>query len=183
MILFLPPAPKSGEFFDTIRMSLSDFETTGATYPGYGDVPKTTASIEAYATSFLPLPADTTLVGFHTGCLVALEIALQSDVLPSLILVDIPYYDTATRRKYSAALDADNPNDDAFRAAFAYDLQSALERTFHAVTCVASGSPLFEPTLKAARILKNSTAIERPDITKPVFESGAMADLIRELAA
>ncbi|MGJ8563034.1 MAG: alpha/beta fold hydrolase [Alphaproteobacteria bacterium] len=182
MILFLPPAPHTGSFFDTIRESLSDIETQASTYPGYGDVPATTSTIQAYALSLLPQD-NTVVVGFHTGCLVALEMALQYPNIGPLILVDIPFFDIDTAAKHAAALDAENPQHDAFRAAFAYDTSGALEKTDHAVTCVATESSLFEPTKLAASMIKNSSLIERRDITKPAFGNPAMAQLIRELTS
>jgi len=182
MILFLPPAPHTGAFFDSIRTALSDLDTEAATYPGYGAVPATTASVKAYAASLLPQAAGTTLVGFHTGCLIAIEMALQAPDIGPLILVDVPYFDEETKTNYAAGLEADNPQHDAFRAAFAYDASGALARLSHEVTCVATESTLFAPTLKAAGEIKNSTLIERRDITKPAFESAAMAELIRTLA-
>jgi len=182
VILFLPPAPHTGAFFDKIRDKLSDIDTRAGTYPGYGGVPSTTAaSIEAYAASVLPLDSGTRLIGFHTGCLVAIEIALQTSDIGSLILVDIPHFDDVTKQKYAAGLDADNREQDAFRAAFAYDLDGALTRLSHKVICIATQSSLFEPTVKAGKQIKESQLIERRDITKPVFETTAMAELIRSL--
>lgn len=180
MILFLPPAPYTGAFFDTVRGTLTDIETKAATYPGYGDVPKTRASIEAYAESLLPQDG-TFLVGFHTGCLVALEMALQSTDIGGLVLIDIPYLDAAAKAKYGAELDADNPDDDAFRAAFAYDLDAALTRVTQGATCIATDSFLFDLTREAAGKIKNSKFIGRRDISKPAFENEAMAQLIRDL--
>lgn len=181
MISFLPPAPHTGAFFDVIRSSLSDCETAAATYPGYGDVPAGTASIEAYAASLLPQAQDTTLIGFHTGCLVAIEMALQSPDIGPLILVDIPYFDEATKVKYAAGLDDNNPQQDAFRAAFGYKAKSAMERMSHKVTIVATESSLFDSTVKASKVIKGSRLIERRDILKPAFESGLMEELIRSL--
>jgi len=182
MILFLPPAPHTGTFFDGVRGTLSNLETEAATYPGYGDVPPGTVSIEAYAASILSQFTAKTIVGFHTGCLVAIEMALQTPSIGPLILVDIPYFDDITKEKYAAGLDPDNAEQDAFRAAFAYDAHNALKRLFHKVTCVATESSLFEPTVKAAGEIKNSGLIERRDIVKPAFESSEMADLIHKLA-
>jgi len=180
-ILFLPPAPHTGAFFDTVRNRLSDLDTRAATYPGYGNVPKTHISIPAYAESVLANAKGATLVGFHTGCLVAIEAALQNKDIGPLILVDVPYFDAATKEKYAAGLDADNPAHDAFRAAFAYNADDAFKRLSHKVMCVATESNLFEPTVKASGKIKNSVLIERPDITKPAFESETMANLIHDM--
>ncbi|MEP3890235.1 MAG: hypothetical protein ABJN69_07190 [Hellea sp.] len=182
MILFLPPAPHTGAFFDGIRNALSDLNTEAATYPGYGDVPRGIASIEAYAASLLPKDADTIIVGFHTGCLVAVEMALQSQKTGPLILVDVPYFGDEIKTKYAAGLDDNNPEQDAFRAAFAYDTKRALKRLSHELILVATESNLFEPTVKASKEIKGSRLLERRDISKPAFESAAMAELIRTLA-
>ena len=182
MILFLPPAPKTGDFFKTIRKSLRDVKTEAATYPGYGGIealPRPT--IGAYAKHLLPNAQGGSIVGFHTGCLVAIEMALQSRDVGALVLVDIPYFNLKTRQNHNAGLDPKNPEHDAFRAAFSYDLESALANLSHPVTCIATGSPLYDPTIKAAQEIDNSVVIERRDIVKPVFESDAMAALIRAL--
>lgn len=110
-----------------------------------------------------------------------MEMALQAPDIGPLILVDIPYFDEDTKTKYAAGLDVDDPGQDAFRAAFAYDLGSAMERLSHKVICVAIESSLFEPTVKAAQKIVNSHLIERRDIVTPAFESFAIAELIRTL--
>lgn len=182
MILFLPPAPQTGAFFDNIRGALPEIETMAATYPGYGDVPAGEVSIEAYAASLLPQDAETMLFGFHTGCLVAIEMALQSTEMGALILIDIPYFDDQTKKKYAVGLDMDKRENDAFCAAFAYDLSSALRSLSGKVTCIATQSNLFNPTVKAAGEIEGSVLIERRDIEKPAFGNAAMVELIRSLA-
>ena len=180
MILFLPPAPHTGAFFDTVRARL-DLPSEAANYPGYGDIPPTAPTVAAYAQSLLPQPLGTRLVGFHTGCLVALEMALQDSRLGELILVDIPVFTQALRAEHAAALDPDDPAQDAFRAAFAYDIDAALATIRHPVTCVATDGPLFEPTRRAASIIKNCRLVEARHIARPAFESPAMADLLADL--
>ncbi|RKQ71979.1 hypothetical protein DES40_1315 [Litorimonas taeanensis] len=181
MILFLPPAPHTGAFFDTVRQSLQGVDTKAVTYPGYGDEPKTAASISAYAAHSLQ-NKDAILVGFHTGCLVALEMAKQSSQLGRLILVDVPYFDEQTKREYASGLDPENSAHDAFRAAFSYDLDTVLKTTQHEVICIATDSSLYEPTVKASTLIPDCRLIKRRDIGKPAFENAAMADLIRVLA-
>ncbi|MBC6402447.1 MAG: hypothetical protein GDA39_08700 [Hyphomonadaceae bacterium] len=181
MIVFLPPAPHTGAFFDSVRKRLPEFVSGAATYAGYGNRPRTRVSIEAYAEQLLPVEPGTTLLGFHTGCLVALEMAARQADVGKPVLVDIPFFDEATREKYAAGLDPDDPTQDAFRAAFAYDAETALARCRHEVTVIATQSSLFEPTVKAAEILKHAHLITREDIEKPVFESKAMAALLREI--
>lgn len=186
MILFLPPAPHTGAFFDTVRASLAGLKTSAGTYPGYGDVPSlgtgVPPSIGAYAESLQPKD-DIDIAAFHTGCLVAMEMALQSSKVGRLLLIDIPYFDEATKTRHRSGLDPDNPEHDAFRAAFDYDAAAAFEALSQPVTCVATDSSLFEPTIKAAQLIENAALIERRDITKPAFEGEAMAALIRDWAA
>lgn len=182
MILFLPPAPQTGAFFDNIRAALPEVKTMAATYPGYGDVPAGEVSIEAYAASLLPQNRGTILFGFHTGCLVAIEMALQSTEMGELILIDVPYFDDKTKKKYAAGLDMGKRENEAFCAAFAYDLSSALKRLSRKVTCIATQSNLFNPTVKAASEIEGSVLIKRRDIEKPAFENAAMVDLICSLA-
>ena len=182
MILFLPPAPHTGAFFDNIRQALSPLETGAETYPGYGDVPTSAQpSIESYATSLLPQPSRTQLVGFHTGCLVALEMAYRQPDLGPLTLVDIPFFDETTKAKHRARLDSDNQAHAAFFAAFDYDLEEALKRCRHDVTVIATDSLLFDPTLKAVSLLRSANLITAQDIAKPAFEHPAMADHLRTL--
>ena len=181
MILFLPPAPHTGLFFDSFRDRLSDLETEAVTYPGYGDKPRSEVSIDAYAQSLLPVCKATTLVGFHTGCLIALEMAHRQKDIGKLILVDIPYFDETTKAKHVAGLDPDNPAHDAFRAVFAYDVGTALTRCRHKTTIIATKSPLFEPTVRAAKLCKPAALLVREDIEKPVFENEATTTLLREI--
>lgn len=179
MILFLPPAPHTGVFFDAIRAQLSEFETDAVTYPGYGDRPPLRIpSIEGYAESIQPILPNTQLVGFHTGCLVALDIARRQGDVGRITLVDIPYFDEATKAKHRSQLNAKNPEHAAFYAAFDYDLGSVLETCSLDVTVIATKSSLLEPTRKAAIKLKHAKLIERADISKPAFEQPKMAELL-----
>lgn len=182
MILFLPPAPYTGQFFDYIRGELSNLKTTAATYPGYGDVPASeTAAIENYAKSLLPQKKGTQLIGFHTGCLVALEMAFLQPALGPLILIDIPLFDNAAKTKHRAALDPENTNHNAFFAAFDYDLETALKRCRQDVTVIATDSSLFELTVKAAKMIPLAKLIHAKEITKPAFEHPVMAEHLRAL--
>lgn len=180
MILFLPPAPHTGAFYDSIRDELSEMQTTAVTYPGYGNVaPVKTSSIEAYAKSILPQRAGTQIIGFHTGCLVALEMAHIQPDLGHLVLIDIPYFDEATKNKHRENLDPDNKAHAAFFAAFDYDLERALSNCTQRVTVVATQSSLYEATLAASAKLAKVDLIKRHDITKPVFENPLMAKLVK----
>ena len=118
------------------------------------------------------------LVGFHTGCLVALEMAKLSGKYGSITLVDVPYFDDVTKAKHRSQLDPNNPMHTAFFAAFDYDLEGALQTTSQEVTVIATNSSLLEPTRKAAQVLVNAVFKERKDIYKPVFEQTAIAKFL-----
>lgn len=179
--LFLPPAPHTGAFFDAVRASLTGIETVAATYPGYGDIRRSVVSIPAYGAALLKEGVPPVLIGFHTGCLVALEMAAQSREDLRLILIDIPYFDADTKTRYAAKLDPNDPKMDAFRAAFAYDADSAFVANTSKVTVIATQSSLFEPTVKAASLTPNCHLIERRDIEKPAMDNPAMSALLNGL--
>lgn len=65
-IVFLPPAPHTGAFFDTIRSTLCEVGTLALTYPGYGDqAPIAKSSIRDYAEALVQeIPKSAVLVGF-----------------------------------------------------------------------------------------------------------------------
>ena len=152
------------------RGGIDGFETVALTYPGYGDRPAIAQpSIEAYAAALIPdVPKGSVLVGFHTGNLVAAEIAKRT-LITQIILIDIPYFDQETRETYAAKL-SDEPKNDAFRAAFAYDPATGLSDLSCPLTIIATQSSLFEPTRAAARAL-GASLTERMDVTAPVFET------------
>ena len=182
MILFLPPAPHTGAFFDSVRAQLSGVQTEAATYPGYGDEPEIpNPSIEGYAAALLPIADSTHLVGFHTGCLVALEIARRQENIGSITLIDVPYFDAATISKYLCEMNPEDSKQAAFFAAFDYDVGHALQAYSRELTVIATNSFLLEPTRRAARKLKRARFMERPDISKPAFEQPAMAELLSSL--
>lgn len=75
-------------------------------YPGYGGSDRWPgeASVERYAEAMLlcldalPVSAKVDLLGFHTGCLVGPEMALQTPGrVRRLVLVDVPYFDPQQR--------------------------------------------------------------------------------------
>jgi pimeloyl-ACP methyl ester carboxylesterase len=117
-LVALHPCPYSGQYFDTIAPMISVTRRICAPdFPGYGDSAALEAlpSIEDYADAMVEAidgldmagrPID--LLGFHTGTLVAVAIALaRPDLVRSLILVDVPYYapgDQATRYPSAAAV-------------------------------------------------------------------------------
>lgn len=78
-------------------------------YPGQGgsDGGSATPSIESYAASMLAVIQDlsgdrpVSVLGFHSGCLVAAEIKLRAArQIDRVILIDVPAFDPDTRAKY-----------------------------------------------------------------------------------
>jgi pimeloyl-ACP methyl ester carboxylesterase len=105
-LICLHPAPFSGLAFTGIMPFLAqDRRVIAPDYPGHGgsDAYKADPSIADYAAATSVLvdtpPAD--LVGFHTGCLVAVETALLfPERVRRLVLVDVPAYDPTQRAEY-----------------------------------------------------------------------------------
>lgn len=107
-LLCLHPAPFSGLFFVTAMSALGQGRRVIAPdYPGYGaSTPRAEQPlIEDYAVAMLEFVAAVStegqsvdVLGFHTGCLVAAEMQLQSaDSIGALVLVDVPYFVGATQ--------------------------------------------------------------------------------------
>ena len=116
-LLCLHPAPHSGMYFEPIMPLLcSPSVICAPDYPGYGGSapPIETPDIGYYAESMNAIvrglgdsPID--LLGFHTGCLVAIEMALRKpDAIGRLVLIDIPYFVGGEREILAEAA---RPND------------------------------------------------------------------------
>ena len=107
VLLCLHPAPSSGLYFTTAMPLLNNGRRVIAPdYPGYGgsDSMPEPPSIQDYATAMLEFVGDIGLdrpfdvLGFHTGCLVGSEMALQQPAsIRRLVLCDVPYFDAAAR--------------------------------------------------------------------------------------
>lgn len=107
-LICLHPAPSSGLYFATAMPMLDEGRRVVAPdYPGYGgsDPPPSLPSIFDYARAMLEflddvqidLPVD--VLGFHTGCLVGSEMALQAPAaIRRLVLCDVPYFLPDTRK-------------------------------------------------------------------------------------
>lgn len=101
-LVCLHPAPSSGLYFATAMPMLnSNRRVIAPDYPGYGgsDAPANPPSIADYARAILDFlddagvadPVD--LLGFHTGCLVAAEMAhLEAKRVRRIVLCDVPYF-------------------------------------------------------------------------------------------
>ncbi len=108
----LHPGPFSGLAFTGIMPFLAkERRVIAPDYPGYGgsDAFKAAPSINEYSEAMKAVIDDLTgnkpidLFGFHTGNLVAVEMALQFPIaVRRLALVDVPAFDAETREKHGA---------------------------------------------------------------------------------
>jgi len=112
-LLLLPPSPHTSVYYEKIIPLLAvRYHVIAIDYPGFGGSDRIDdVSISGYAHAVAPLAekyGPVTLSGFHTGALVATEMALQfPDIVRKLVLVDVPNFDVETRKKYMAILPPD----------------------------------------------------------------------------
>lgn len=113
-LVLLHPMPYSGLYFTTF-MNLFDGERTtiAPDYPGFGQSSFTgsAVSIQSFANAVidaledLGIDGECDFLGFHTGCLVAAEIAIaKPSLVSSIILVDIPFFEETRRQELLASL-------------------------------------------------------------------------------
>lgn len=108
-LMCLAPSPYSSVSYKTLAPLLAiRNDVIAPDYPGYGGstpCPKD-ATITDYANAVQTVaknaspeqPVD--ILGFHTGCLVAVEMALKyPERVNRLVLIDIPYFDPDTRAR------------------------------------------------------------------------------------
>jgi len=102
-LICLHPSPYSGSYFETLAPQLTQGRNVYTPdYPGYGgsDNFSQKPSITEIATALITaleaaslLAGPVTLLGFHTGCLVAAEISLlRPELCAHILLIDVPYY-------------------------------------------------------------------------------------------
>jgi pimeloyl-ACP methyl ester carboxylesterase len=166
-------------FFETIAPLLAKHRGVLAPdYPGYGrsQALPGTPSIAIYAEAMMevlqqsPLRAPFDLLGFHTGCLVAVEMALTYGAdIGRLVLVDVPYFDAKKR----AELMAGEMAPDGFRAAFSYPNEERFAALTNDCLVIATQSSLLEPSRAAAAAIKRCELLELPEVTAPALENGA----------
>lgn len=112
-IFLLPPAPHTGSYFKSLIPYLeNEFHIIAMDYPGYGGSDRACEqTIQCYAKVLGQMIANTpeaSLLGFHTGNLVALEIALRChEYIENIIMIDVPFFDAQTRDKYMKRLPAE----------------------------------------------------------------------------
>jgi len=138
-LICLHPAPYSGIYFETLAPLLSaPSEIIAPDYPGYGgsDTPDDLPTIESYAKAMLQMMDDfgidqANLLGFHTGCLVALEMARQqAERIHKLIIIDAPYFTGDKRQEmYQAAAVARELEDDvqSLSESFEFNISRKLD--------------------------------------------------------
>ena len=108
LLICLHPAPSSGLYFSTLMplLAAAGRGVAAPDYPGYGgsDPPPAPATIADYAAAAgavadaLSPEAPVDLMGFHSGCLVAVEAALaQPARVRRLVLIDAPYFEAPAR--------------------------------------------------------------------------------------
>ena len=139
-LMCLHPAPSSGLYFTTVMPLLNERrDVLAPDYPGYGgsDPLSDPPSIASYAKAMLAVrdalapdvPID--VLGFHTGCLVACEMALQApDSVRRLVLCDIPYFtgdvQAQLREQMSAPLPV-TPQLDSLAGAWKFNIESRID--------------------------------------------------------
>lgn len=200
VLICLHPAPHSGAFFSTVMPQLNAQRVVLAPdYPGYGAsaAPSEIPAIETYSRAVIDLihaiqgddAARFDLVGFHTGCLVAVETALRIPAcIRHIVLIDVPYFTGAEQNEsYQQSIPRVPPDRElwGFHAAYTYACEARFARLDAAVGVIATRSALLEPTRRAARLLRNCRLTERLDIGRPVFAdpaSGIAAEILVNLA-
>ena len=106
-LLCLHPAPYSGAYFETVAERLGPAtHVVAPDYPGYGEsspppeLPGIADYADAIADAWDGDAGPYNLLGFHTGALVAVELALKhADRVQQIILIDVPFFDRATQEK------------------------------------------------------------------------------------
>jgi len=121
-LICLPASPHSGLSFEMVMPLLNaQRRVVAVDYPGFGgsdplnadslesvDGVDGEASIAQFAQSLFSVIETfgrVDLLGFHTGNLVAAELALQyPDNIASIVMVDVPFFDAQTREKYDTII-------------------------------------------------------------------------------
>jgi pimeloyl-ACP methyl ester carboxylesterase len=178
-LMLLHPLPHNGSFFARIAPLLAEERFVFAPdYPGYGaswPVPGP-PTINLYAQAVLVawksrgIAQKPDLFGFHTGCLVAPELAYaNAEDVGSMVLVDVPYFSAA-----DCKLKLQEPwAVDGFMAAFSYPAEQRFPLVENECLIIATKSGLFEPSKAAASVLPHCQLLEMPEIAAPALENGA----------
>ena len=138
-LLCLHPAPSSGHYFSTaIPLMAESRRVIAPDYPGYGgsDPVETEPTIELYAEVMNEIVAQlctepVDILGFHTGCLVGAELAIEyPGSVRRLLLCDVPYFDTETRNSLKSKIAVPMPITaelDSLKGAWTFNIASRIE--------------------------------------------------------
>ena len=110
-LICFPPVPYTGIFFDTFAKHM-ECEVLCPDLPGYGqsDFLSTTPTVESYVGSLNAClnhvdESPKYLLGFQSGALVAVEMALKyPDLVAGLILIDVPLFSEGQRTTLKSTL-------------------------------------------------------------------------------
>jgi len=137
-LMMLHPAPYSGAWFETVMPLITVPEVIFAPdYPGYGGStgPDELPDIRYFAEAMLEIlyAAETEsadILGFHTGCLVAAEMALlDPEMVSRLLLIDVPYFTGPMREEMyesAAAPKLYNEDPDCLRKGYEFNVTDKL---------------------------------------------------------
>ena len=105
-LLCLHPSPYSGLFFKTVMPLMNQHRRVLAPdYPGYGnsyelDQPPTVSDLAQAVADAYSEETEYDVLGFHTGCLVGVDMAVTNpERVKNLIIVDVPYYTGQAQEK------------------------------------------------------------------------------------
>jgi len=138
-LMLLHPAPYSGAWFDAGLEYIRSPEVLFVPdYPGYGgstgpeDLPDIRYIAEAMLEILFTADVEScNLLGFHTGCLVAAEMALlQPELIDQLVLIDVPYFTGPMRETMYESGAAPNILDDdleCLRKSFEFCVSGKLD--------------------------------------------------------
>lgn len=180
-LVLLHPMPHAGDFFETIAPFLAAGRTVIAPdYPGYGrsDPYPETPTIGVYANAVIDVlhARDThgraDLFGFHTGCLVAVEMALRYPrEIHRLVQVDVPFFSPEKREELLGQEWAKG----GFIAAFTYEGETQYPKLANEGLVIATDSSLLEPSRAAAEAIPGGVFLELPEVKEPALVDGAAA--------
>lgn len=181
------PAPFGSIAYQTMLPHLArDRRVIAPDYPGQGgsDGSDAQPSIEAYAESMRAVLMDLSaqgpvdVLGFHSGCLVAVEVKLQApDRVGHLALIDVPAFDPETRAKYLPMVGAPfNLSSDLESLAKAWDMAvtkrletQSLEHSLKMFADTVGNGPRMNATFHAAFTYDVEAKLSALDATTTVI--------------